>query len=247
MKVQSNCAFFGGDYMNILLLHGWNNDNYTSKTKSIDAWDNRKKFVKELKKNNKVYKLNFPGFCGESEPDRIWTLDDYAEFVNNFIVNNKLKIDYIIGYSFGGAVAIKYNRLYNNKQKLILISPAIIRNTKTSIKMFKTPKFLTKLRESIRDWYLIHIVKNKYMIDGTKFLRGSYQNIVRVELLDDIKKIKDYKIIYGLKDTMVNPSLVIDSLGNSNIYTIEDGGHDIANTHTSIVIKIISDIMKVGD
>ena len=41
----------------ILLLHGWNDENYTSQTKSKDAWDNRKDFVDKLSKHYKIYKL----------------------------------------------------------------------------------------------------------------------------------------------------------------------------------------------
>ena len=54
----------------ILLLHGWNDENYTSQTDSKDAWDNRKVFVDKLSKDYKIYKLNFPGFCGQEEPDK---------------------------------------------------------------------------------------------------------------------------------------------------------------------------------
>ena len=54
----------------ILLLHGWNWKNYTSLTKSKDAWDNRKDFVEKLSKKYNVNKLNFPGFCGEPEPNK---------------------------------------------------------------------------------------------------------------------------------------------------------------------------------
>ena len=133
----------------ILLLHGWNWRNYTNLTKSKDAWDNRKKFVQKLESKYEVYKLNFPGFCGEPEPREEWKLEDYANFVKEYLEKNKMKVDYILGYSFGGAVAITYNHLYDPKQKLILISPAITRNADKSRKMIKTPKFMQKARNMI--------------------------------------------------------------------------------------------------
>lgn len=228
----------------ILLLHGWNYRNYTSMTSELDAWHNREKLVKELEKNYEVHKLNFPGFCGEKEPNKAWNLRDFAKYVKDYLDENKLSVDYILGYSFGGAVAVTYNRKFDNNQSLILISPAIIRNHKKSNKFIKTPKILNPIRNKLRDIYLIYKVKTNEMVYGTKFLRATYQNIVRVELLDEIENIdkNKIKIIYGEKDTMVNPTRVIESISKKykdRIYIIKDGGHDIGNTHVDEIIKII--------
>ena len=231
----------------ILLLHGWNWKNYTKLTKSKDAWDNRMKLVQELQSEYDVYKLNFPGFCGEPEPEKAWNLGDYAKFVKDYLEKNNLEVDYILGYSFGGAVAIKYNSLYDENQKLILISPAIVRNADKSKKMIKTPAFMRRIRNVIRDLYLKYVVKNQYMINGTKFLNESYQTIVREELFDTLKNMKPNKIniIYGSLDNQVNPSYVYDNASNElkeKIFIIEGGGHDIANTHISEIMDIIKNI-----
>lgn len=231
----------------ILLLHGWNWKNYTKLTKSKDAWNNRIKFIQALQSHYEVYRLNFPGFCGEPEPDKAWNLDDYAKFVKDYLEKNKLKVDYILGYSFGGAVAVTYNSLYDKNQKLILISPAIVRNANKSKKIFKTPAFMQKIRNSMRDLYLKHIVKNPYMINGTKFLNQTYQIIVRVELLDTLKHMNPdmINIIYGSLDNQVNPLYVYNNVSNKfkkRISIIDGGGHDIANTHTDEIISIINGI-----
>ncbi|MBQ7240843.1 MAG: alpha/beta fold hydrolase [Bacilli bacterium] len=228
----------------ILLLHGWDWRNYTELTTSKNAWHNRLKFVNALKKEYEVYMLNFPGFCGEKEPKNEWTLDDYALYVNSYIRTHNIKFDYILGYSFGGAVALKYNLLFNNFQKLILVSPAITRNSSKSIKFIPTPKILKPLRKVVKDLYLKYVVKNEYMINGTKFLNDSYQNIVRVDLTEELLNIKPYnlKIIYGENDNMVNPQKVIDFLPKeyqSRVFVILDGGHDIANTNFKDILKIM--------
>lgn len=228
----------------ILLLHGWNYRNYTSMTGELDAWHNRSSFVSNLEKKYEVYKLNFPGFCGEKEPTQAWELKDFAKYVKEYLDSNNLKPDYILGYSFGGAVAVTYNKQFNNNQKLILISPAIIRNYKKSASFIKTPNFLNPIRNKMRDFYLIHKVKTNEMVHGTKFLRATYQNIVRVELIDELESINpEYlTIIYGEKDTMVNPKKVLESVNENlkkRIYLIKDGGHDIANTNTKEIMSII--------
>ncbi len=231
----------------ILLLHGWNWKNYTKLTNSKDAWNNRKEFVHDLQKNFEVYKLNFPGFCGEKEPkEKLWNLSDYASYVNDFLQRNKLKVDYILGYSFGGAVAIMYNNLYDKNQDIILISPAIVRTTNRVKRIPKTPACFDAIRKKIRDLYLIYIIKNPYMIYGTPFLKESYQTIVRVELLEDLKSIDTNKIniIYGKNDTQVNPLYVYNNVSEKlkkRIFFI-NGGHDIANSHTKELIKYINDL-----
>ena len=83
------------------------------------------------------------------------------------------------------------------------------------------------------------------MVNGTKFLNESYQNIVRVELLDEINNIdpKKIKIIYGSLDRQVNPLYVINNINpkfKDSISIIEGGAHDIATTNADDIISIIS-------
>lgn len=228
----------------ILLIHGWNYRNYTKMTDEKDAWHNRKEMVKELEKYYEVHKLNLPGFCGEKEPNKAWTLDDYADFIKAYLDKNNLKVDYVLGYSFGGAVAISYYLKYGKEEKIILVSPAIIRNNNNSKKYIKTPTILNRVRNIVRDYYLIHIVKNNEMRYGTKFLRETYQIIVRIDLRNSVIKIPSNKllIIYGDKDTMVNPQGVIDFFDEeykSRVKLIKDGGHNIGGTNPKEVVDLI--------
>ena len=191
--------------MNILLIHGWNYRNYYNQTKDI-AWNNRIDFVNKLKEKYNVYYPDLPGFGNNKSPNsKGWTLDDYSKYIDTYIKENNLNIDYIVGYSFGGAVAINYKYKFNKSIKLILISPAIIRNEKKSRKFIKTPKLFRNIRNKLRDFYLIHIVKTNEMVYGDRFLRNTYQNIVRINMLPIIEKMndQDINIIYGKDDNMV--------------------------------------------
>ena len=233
----------------ILLIHGWNYDNYFNRI-DVEAWSNRTKFVKELEKKYIVRKPDLPGFGLEPEPkSNCYTLEDYADFIHKYIEENDFYPDYILGYSFGGAVAVTYLRKYNDEVKLILVSPALIRNNSNSHKYIKTPKIFNPIRNRIRDYYLIHKVKVPEMVYGTKFLRNTYQNIVRVELIDELEKIDSnkYIIVYGSKDDMVDPDRMLSCVKpevKKNINIISDGGHDIANTHTAELMNIIDKFIK---
>ena len=232
----------------ILLIHGWNYDNYYGRI-DTNAWHNRQEFIDALAKDYIIKNPDLPGFGLEKEPNvKKYSLEDYADFINQYIEANDYHPDYILGYSFGGAVAVTYYKKYGNT-KLILVSPALIRNQDASKKFFKTPGVLKPIRNTIRDLYLIYKVKTPEMVYGTKFLRNTYQDIVRVELADELKTIEpnDFIIIYGDKDTMVDPNrmmgLVSEDIKN-RIFFIPDGGHDIATTHTMKLVNIIKDYTK---
>ena len=235
--------------MNILLIHGWDYDNYYGRCKEY-AWANRIKFIKELEKKYNVYYPDLPGFGKTKEPNvKMWTLDDYAKYINDYINENNLKIDYILGYSFGGAVAVRYKTLFDNDMKELLVSPALIRNEEKSKKFMATPKIMEPIRNALRDMYLIKVVKVEEMVYGTKFLRNTYQNIVRINMLDELEKLnpKDFKIIYGSLDTMVNPSRVLNEVNNDfkkRISLIDGGGHNIAVTHCKELIDLIDSFVS---
>ncbi len=230
---------------NILLLQGWNYKKYTSYDSKIkDSWFDRENFVKELRKIYNVYKLNFPGFANEPEPKcKSWELDDYVIFVEKYIKNNNLKIDYILGYSFGGEVATRF-KTKNPRVKIILVSPAIKRKEKRSKRFIKTPKLLDPLRDKLRLFYLKYIVKNEETKYGTKFLRNSYQNIVRLDLREEINNLnsKEVLIIFGENDSMTPPKLFLEKASKKikeRTYIIPNGIHEIGELNTLEVIKII--------
>ena len=235
--------------MNILLVHGWDYDNYYGRCNDI-AWSNRMKFINELEKKYNVYYPDLPGFGQTKEPDaKEWTLNDFAKFINDYIVDNNLNIDYILGYSFGGAVALRYKTLFNDNVKEILVSPALIRNEDRSKKFIQTPKIVEPIRKALRDAYLIKVVKVEEMVYGTKFLRNTYQNIVRENMLNELEKVNpnDIKIIYGSEDSMVNPSRVINTVSENvknQISVIDGGEHNISVTHTKELVEIIDNFIN---
>jgi len=220
----------------MLLLHGWNYLNYTKMTNEKDAWHNRKKLVDELSKYYEIVKINFPGFCGEKEPKRAWNLDDYANYIDDFVKNNN--IDIVLGYSFGGAVAVHYSYKYNKKMNLVLVSPAIVRKTKKSKKFVKTPKFLNFIRNKLRNLYTIYVTKTNEMRYGSKFLQNTYQNIVRVDLTNELLSLNknNVLVIYGKNDEQVK---VIENK-KLNVKVIEKGMHDIGNTNTNEIVEFIN-------
>lgn len=228
----------------ILLIHGWNHDNYTS-LGCKDAWNSRSRFVDELSKHFDVVCFNLPGFCGEEDPEHPWILSDFAQYLDRVI--QRERPDIVLGYSFGGAILLHWKvASCNNTVKAVLVSPAILRRYEkkgVSISWLKTvlPERLTTLA---RDFYLTSIVRNPYYAKASRVMRETYRNIIGLDLRADLLKVSDELVlIYGEKDTATPPELVKDFLASCKnphkLHVIEGGGHDIANTHTGNLVSII--------
>ncbi len=230
----------------ILLVHGWGYSHYTS-SGCNDAWSNRTGFTDALLVHFHVIKINLPGFCGENDPETAWTLDNFVHYIDNIIKNEKPL--YILGYSFGGAVALRWKNIIKDKEvKLILVSPAIIRKyNNKNIKWFQ--KILKKivpktLVSRLRDLYLTKFVKNPCYSNATKVMRETYRNIVVVDLRNDLKELTEpVTLIYGENDSATPFELVRGVIGDSKVdhklKVISGGGHDIANSHTEELISLI--------
>ncbi len=233
---------------NMLLIHGWDYELYSNMTKSNDAWQEYNNLISSLKERYNVYKVNLPGFCQEREPkEKEWDVSKFAQYIDDFIKKNNLKIDIVLGYSFGGPVAVKWKGMSNSNAKLYLIAPAIIRDADKSKKFVKTPKFLERVRAFARNLYVIYIVKNNEMKYGSKFLRNSYQLIVRQDLRYELFALNqdDVKVIYGTNDTAVAPQKMMQSAPDklkNNIYMINGANHDnIITDYVDELIKILED------
>lgn len=228
----------------ILLIHGWNYDNYTS-SGCVDAWANRKRFLRALAGHFTVVPLNLPGFGGAREPQHPWCIEDFVLYLDEVI--RKEKPDYALGYSFGGAVLLRWKALTNDKTvKAFLVSPAVIRRYEhkgVSIGPFK--HFLPKgLVSFARDLYLTKVRPNPYYAKATPVMRETYRNIVGIDLRGDLLKVSDLVVlIYGEKDSATPPELVEQFLASHQsphkLFVLPGGGHDIANTHTDELVGTI--------
>ncbi len=238
----------------ILLLHGWNYKNYNSCINSNSYLWNQN-FLNELEKHFSIQILIFPGFFGQKEPkEKEWFLENYSDFVYDFLKENQ-DIKYILGFSFGGAVALNLKNEYKTNQKIILISPAIFR--KVSKKNISIPKFVKKIIPKFilnffKKIYLIYIVKNPFYKHGSKFLQKSYLNIVKIDLRKTLLKFfknKDILIIFGNKDTATPHFEIQKILENQkdfqkekieNFFVLKNSTHKVHQENPKEVTKIIS-------
>lgn len=100
----------------LVLLHGWSNN-----------WQGWEQIINCLKKDFKVYALDFPGYGDSSDLPR-YSLKIEADYVAKFIRRLNLK-PVVVGTSFGSAVGAVLARSYPTlASKVILISAPITGN-----------------------------------------------------------------------------------------------------------------------
>ncbi len=114
----------------IVLLHGWGSN--------IKLFAN---LIDLLSKKYKVVAMDMPGFGESQEPPSAWCVDDYVNFVIDFLKDYDNKEIMFLGHSFGGRVIIKLNSRENlpfKISKVILVDSAGIMPPKSNKKSFRT-------------------------------------------------------------------------------------------------------------
>lgn len=122
----------------LIILPGWGGTKET--------WAD---FVELAKNDFDVRVINLPCFGDEPCPEKVWGVEEYAEFVKTKIKNLSVQEDkelkiVLLGHSFGGAVALQFVALYPDVcSKLILSGAAIFRPERSIRKTFF--KFIAKV------------------------------------------------------------------------------------------------------
>jgi pimeloyl-ACP methyl ester carboxylesterase len=163
---------------------------------------------------------------------------------------------YLLGHSFGGALAMLYALKHPEKiKKLILYNPAIIRekNLKTKISLFlsKIFKFLEKIiPEKIlyfpKKAYYKFIIKSYDYFNADENLKKTFSNIVKVDLKDLAKDLKVRTILLWSKNDKFTPlrhGEILKNLISDSQLILLDGGHSFHKEKPEEFAKILKEIL----
>ena len=237
-----------------LLVHGWDprfyNTKLSSDVESGIAWKDRSGLIKLLNQKYDVRYFNLPGFCGAPEPTKNkFDVEDFTDYLANWI-KLKNKPDIIIGYSFGGVVALDYRFRYDSSIPTVLISPALIRSESLGSRIAHLAKNKMPLGAlgEFKKYYQYFL--SRYYREGTLFLRESYDQIVRRDMSFLLGKVKvdGLLLIYGTNDDTTPWRLVKEKALQLGIEhcLIEAGEHNIGQTHPRKIFEAINDFLKDG-
>lgn len=226
---------------NLIVLHGW-----ASKPKN---WDKFKQAFDN--KNLNIYIPELPGF--NKELQKPWTLDDYCQWLNNYIKDQKIKKVILLGHSFGGRIAIRFCSLYPKKvDKLILINSAGI--VENSIKkvifrylaeigkyIFSLPLLVSFKKSARKLLYKLAREKDYYQASAT--MKKTMQLVINFDLRKDAEKIKiPALLIWGKKDQLTPMrygKIFAEKISNSVLKVFPGQGHGLPIKNPHLIKKDI--------
>jgi len=208
---------------NLIFLHGWGG-----------CWQSWYPILERLKNDFNLYAPDLPGF-GDQPIPMPYFLENYVDFVVDFIIKNKIENPILIGHSFGGAIISKIaadKRL--PLSKIILVDAAPIRHPYTSLQKikFKLINSLKKIVPFTQDiYYKIFKLQNSdyAALKGNPILQQTFKNVIQQDLTDELPKIDlPTLIIWGKNDisTPLSDGITIQKLiPNSILKVFNDTSH----------------------
>lgn len=165
-----------GDGINVVFLHGWGGDA----SAFLFVAERLKTFAKSIV-------VDFNGFGKTPEPDRPYSVGDYAGEVLSVLEKEGVEKAIIVGHSFGGRVAMEIAAKFPDVASgLVLVDSA-------GIKPWRNPMYYIKIA--------IHKLMRKL---GMKGLKGSNDyRVLSLLMKETFKKVVSYNQSYLLKDISV--------------------------------------------
>lgn len=230
----------------VLMLHGWG-DNLSTFGK----------LQKVLSKNFRVISLDLPGFGQTQPPPLTWDLDDYADFVADFLSKiDAGEIAVLIGHSNGGAIAIR--GLSNGKlraDKLVLLASSGIR-VKHSLRKyaFKAAAKIGKAASlALPQKTRLNLRKKLYKTAksdmlAAEHLQETFKRVVTQDIQSDAKTLAlPTLLIYGQgdSDTPVLFGVRLHRLiKSSELKILDSAGHFVHQDQPEEVASLVGKFLK---
>ncbi len=253
VKDLKTSYFEKGDGEYIFILHGWG----TSKEVHEDM-------ANIMATKYKVIALDLPGFGKSEEPKEPWTIDDYVEYIADFISHFKPKKVTLLGHSNGGRIIIK---LANKKDlpfdidKIILVGSAGIKPKRTykyyfKVYTYKTIKFL--LSHQPLKFFLPNALeefKNKAgsadYKQASDIMKRTLTLCVNEDLTPILKNItQETLLIWGENDTatpLSDGKIMEQNIKNAGLVTLKNAGHYTFIDQRHTFNKVLMSFLNIGE
>ncbi|OJU14437.1 MAG: hypothetical protein BGN88_14360 [Clostridiales bacterium 43-6] len=218
-----------GEGPDILFLHGWGSSHVMFT-----------RIIKEFSGSFRCIAPDLPG-CGDSdEPKEPFDIDQYSDFVLEFIKQQNIKNPILMGHSHGGRIII--NLLGSGKltaPKAVLFGSAGIKpkrslQSKIRLYTFKTIKFILTL--PVLNKFTKNVLENARNYFGsadyksaTPVMRQTLVNLVNMDLSDKLSNIKaSTLLIWGENDTatpLSNGKVMEREIPDAGLCVIKNAGH----------------------
>lgn len=235
----------------VLLLHGWGS--------SLEPY---RQLINLLSKKYFVIALDMPGFGKTAEPTRPFDVDDYVDFVLEFLKRFPISKLSLVGHSFGGRVIIKMaNRaLPFAVDKIVLIDSAGIKpqgSKKKSLrqtcykigKWFATRKPIAKLFPGLLEKLRTKFGSADYAA-ASPMMRQCLVKVVNEDLRHLLPGIKaPTLLVWGENDTatpLSDAKIMEAEIPGAGLAVIKNAGHFSFVEQPVIFGSIMASFFEIG-
>jgi pimeloyl-ACP methyl ester carboxylesterase len=233
----------------IVILHGWG----LSGTRFLPL-------QRELEKHGyNVFAPDLPGFGDSKIPDHPLTLTDYADFFDAYLTKHAITGAVLIGHSFGGRVSLKFNELYPNRVRALILSgtPGFTPIPKKKLIFFiflaKIGGFLFSIpplslvQDAVRRWYY-YVVGAKEFFRAEGAMRETFKRIVREDLVTSMEAISiPTLLLWGEYDIIVPISIAERMhrlIAGSELIIIPEASHGVPYREPVVFASYAERFMK---
>ncbi|HEY4476128.1 MAG: hypothetical protein A3J30_01340 [Candidatus Wildermuthbacteria bacterium RIFCSPLOWO2_02_FULL_47_9c] len=214
----------------LLILHGWG--------ASSESWVLLQRQL--CKEGYRVITIDLPGFGRSNSPATVWGVQDYSNFIEQFVQAIGIRQFFLLGHSFGGQIAISFTVQHQELvKKLILCAPAGIRRPPGAREklLFVFSKILTLVFLAVPSQSL----KNRFRAAAYRLMRRSdyfkaegvmrevMRRVIREDLFSVFSQIRvPTLVVWGDDDRLVpveDAYVLVREIPHSAVEIISGAGH----------------------
>ena len=241
--IKTNYQVFG-EGQPFLILHGWGSfsDRWVAVAEQIS------------KKGLKVIVPDLPGFGKSDTLITAWNMNNYVNWVEAFIKELNINEFYLMGHSFGGALAAKISINHPQEvKKLFLVASASVRKRTIKKAAFKNISRIGKLFSSLPYYDLFRRAFYKFIVRKSDYpyVEGVMKETFKNVIFEDLSQFTGFiriptVIIWGDKDqaTPVEDAYFMNKkIKDSKLVIIKGAGHILNRECPEILAeKIIENV-----
>lgn len=216
----------------VIVLHGWglSAQRFSPLTRDLQ------------RRGFRVFVPDLPGFGAAKMPTHPLTLGDYAAFLDVYLRRHNLDHPILIGHSFGGRVALKFQNMYPNTARALILSGTpgftpvpkqqlmlFIALAKVGKAFFLLPPF-SFFADRVRRWYYYLVgAKEFYRAQGA--MRETFKNVVGEKLVSAMQAVKAPCLLLWGKNDMIVPLAIAQQMqtvmAQAKLEVVMDADHGL--------------------
>jgi pimeloyl-ACP methyl ester carboxylesterase len=237
-----------GEGKPVLALHGWGGDIHS-------FWPVAERLISL---GYQVHLLDLPGFGQTDLPNGTWGIDDYAQFVMDYLDNQNLDKVAVLGHSFGGRIGLKLAGDHPDRvEKMVLADSAGIRTplgwqhrlrsilTRT-VRQILTLLGLKTLRTRLQERYNQRYASDDYLNAGP--LRDTFVRVINEDLTDCARRVQAPTVlIWGDQDDdtpLWHGRRLEELIPDAGLIVFEGAGHFAYLERLSDFVRIVDHFLS---